>query len=258
MITLRVDKPVEARNPRHDLCAELSRVPHRFPRAVAVVGVYLCLCSVAPSPAWAEDVRSKLTQVSATPKAGDKIALEDLILDLAVCYGCKIGIDNNAFAAENRKSAAAVKINVPNVHRLSLDSVLRIVLPKVDAVYEIRDNAVVVVPNTMNAQARSFPPLTAEQIKAQKKLREELATPLEGRDRDRDIEQQIRRLVLDLMPNQVSSVIDKRLDKAMERVIHINLGRGTTGSLLQKVLDEAGAIYDVQPDYIRIIPASKS
>lgn len=213
-----------------------------------------------PTFALADNIETKLTGSRKTLHTDREISFSFAIDCIAQRFDCAIEIDEKAFAAEKRKVPDKTNINVPAIYvPLCLDSVLRVVLPEANAIYEIRKNKIVVLPNTDRSQRRSFPPLTDGQKAAQKELRDYLLKTKV--DVEADTEFEIGRHILDFLENhEVPGVVDEKGigRESLERRIKLPKGKYTLDTAIRKVLEAAGAGYVVEPDYIRIVPATKS
>jgi len=233
------------------------------------IGVHVWLPFMALAVVWhcfapfacAGDIEKVLLEDRRSFSDSRPTEFPDAVGYIGNCYNFwQIEIDEKAFAAEKRPAPEKLHVSIPELKDICMDSVLREVLPQAQAVYEIRGNKIVVVPNTDNGRRQPFPPITEAQIKAMKKLRDRLlktGVEAEVDVRDREIKSTIRQLLED---DNVAFVIDEKGigKKALERIITIPKGSYTLDSMLKLLLDEVGAIYEVRPDYIRIIPATKS
>lgn len=226
---------------------------------LAILLVFGIVCK--PTLASADEPFTKLVNERHTLTAQRAESLSLQVGSIATDFDCEIEIDEKAFAAEKRPQPDKTVIDVPDTGSpVCLDSALRIVLVRARAVYEIRAKKIVVVPNTQNGRARTFPPLTEGQLRAQRELRDYLRkTEVEVKNDTTvtDIQSGIETL---LGNYDVAFVIDqKRIGKqALERDGRVRKGTHTLDAVIRMLVGGADATYQLGPDYIAIVPAEKS
>jgi hypothetical protein len=102
--------------------------------------------------------------------------LKDVLKFLADRFNVKFSIDKENFMKEGRKGdLEQIRVTLPKMPGASLALTCRILLPSVDAVYEVRNNQVVIVPDTKDRKPRPFPPPTENQKESVKRVREHVA-----------------------------------------------------------------------------------
>src|SRR5262249_26384863 len=134
----------------------------------------LVLVAIAPETGRAADPRMQLDKVVDIEKAFDGPANTDLEY-LSDRYDTPIVFDQVAFKKEKVKDAPYQRtVYVPKLSAVRLETTLRLILDQLDAMYEIRGQQIVVVPNLRDGKPLKYPPPTDAQKQAQRAMRERL------------------------------------------------------------------------------------
>jgi len=226
-----------------------------------VLAVAVCFC--APKAVRADDAEMKLLKVVDIDKAVEE-SLKSIIGYLSDRFDLKIEIDKAAFAAEKRQDPSKSRIFLPKCPGITLDTVLRLALPQLDAVYEIRDKGIAIVPAIQDGKRRQFPPYSKDQLKILKQA--EIQRGLGEKvsklkvDLDKSIDAPVKD-VLEFLSDRydLTIIIDPtELRNAGEEMVHIEKGKYTFKELMSIVLKGIKATYRVEPDHIRIVRQRES
>jgi hypothetical protein len=103
--------------------------------------------------------------------------LRDFFEFLTEKLGAKITLDKESFAKERRKgNLEEVRIRIPKIGEVCFHTIIRLMLSPINAVYEVHDNQIVILPDTKDGQTRDFPPLTEKQKERAKQLHKKTTT----------------------------------------------------------------------------------
>lgn len=186
--------------------------------------------------------------------------LKDMLEFLGDRKDMPLRIEADAFAAVKRQAPDEVNVRLPRMPGVSADTVLRIVLNSVDAVYEIRERHIAIVPNKSDQGiVRSFPPVTVRHKQRVRETRDKLLKKL-------DVERRIQAPLQDVVEflgdrRDFSWFFDQRAFQVKGRrnventmvVLHVSAGK-TTEQVLCNALEQANATFEAGPGYIRIVP----
>jgi hypothetical protein len=223
----------------------------------------LVLVAAVPATGWAADPKEQLDKVVDIEKSYE--GPTSLLLDyLAERYEVKIVIDKAAFAKEGIKLPNDRTVGTPKLRGFALDTILRLILPQVDAVYEVRGNELVFVPNREGKQRRQFPPISEQAVRQRKAYRERLEK-IEV-ETEKEFDGPLETILEYLSDrNEFSIIVDeyafqKKLE--MSDVEKATVKLKPTKAPLLKVLEElAGQVkgqYEFHRDHVRIVPRNTS
>jgi hypothetical protein len=186
---------------------------------------------------------------------------------LADRFDVKLVVDRDAFKAEKAELPDDKKVKVPKIPNAMLDTALRFMLSQANAVYEVRANQIVIVPNRKNGKPSAFPPVSDARKALIKMQRESLSklTPLEI---ERPIEGPFKG-ILDFICDRfdVTIIVDtlafeKRTmdENVWDKRVKLSAMKGSFDAILKKTLAQIKGTYELHGDHILIVPfdATKS
>jgi hypothetical protein len=206
----------------------------------------------------AGEVQDKLMKVVDIDRAIEA-PVKDVLAYLSDRFDLKIEVDAAAFAAEKGKDPSRLRIALPKAPGIFIDSIFRLTLPQIQAVYEIRDKTIAIVPDTSRDKRRQFPPYSDKQIKAAEKLQEKVSN-LKLIELDNNIDSPVRH-VMEFLSDRynLTIIIDlAELGTAGEEKAHIEKGNYDFKELMTVVLKSIKATYRIEPDHIRIVRQRES
>ena len=211
--------------------------------------VFLCV----PIGVRADDIDARLwrrVDIDKTINAPFK----DVLQFLTDRFDLKVQFDGDAFVAEKREILNRKLVTLPKAPKVSMDTILRLELAQIGAVYEMRKGAITIVPDVINGQPRPFPNFTDTQKQARKELGERLAkqqvefsTDVNARAAD----------ILEFLTESHDTLVMFDLaqkGKAAGKRVQFKKGKYTMEEVLKEVAKVAGAKYEVHPDHVRVIP----
>ena len=220
----------------------------------------LVVCSAAPLLLHADDLHAKRDKPVEIDKAIEAPA-KDVLQYFSEIFGVIIEVDARAFATEKLNNPEELKHLV--LHKMPvayLDSVLQCVLWRTQAVYEIRGDKIVIVPNRSQGKPRAFPPFTEAQLKAQGELKQRMVKSTV--EIERDLKGSFKGIwcyVEDRfeIPIIIGSTHVENVIYYIPTYAEIQKGKYTFDELLSGVLDQVDARYEVLPDHIRMVDKPK-
>ncbi len=175
-------------------------------------------------------------------------------------YEIKFVVDRPAFAKEKIQEPGSRAAQIPKLPGVSLDTMLRLLLEQTDAVFEIRGQQIVILPNRDGTKRRSFPPYTQAQLAARKTMREKIAKLQIKVYKDFDGE---LKDILEGMSDQhgVSIIIDaaefrraRKVDAVGQSRVKLKSGTLPVPQALDKITGQIKGRYEIYGDHIRILP----
>jgi hypothetical protein len=208
---------------------------------------FLCL----PVDGRADDVQAKLMKVVDIDKS-IKAPCIDVMQFLSDRFDLKIQVDADAFVAEKLEVPSKKSIALPLAPGVCIDTILRLELSQVNAVYEVRKDIIVIIPHTFQGMPRSFPPLTETQKRAQKEFLERLTKKrVEFPNVNAPITALLemithdQNLLIVLEPTQVGKLAGIK--------VNFPMGKYTLDEVLRLVVKGTDATYEVHADHVRIV-----
>lgn len=221
----------------------------------------LALAALSATPfANAQEVQKKLAKDFAIDRKV-QAPFENIIDFVSDLMEAPIVIELSEFKAHNRKVPTDVLITLPKL-TVSADSIIREVLSRVNCVYEVRDQRIVIVPNVFNGKPRRFPLLSqSDEDRVQK-------TKLTLRNKKVDIERDIRATLTDVIefftdrsgiPISIDDNAFRAIDCNTVSDIVVELTKSEhvpLKTILNALIKQIKGRYEVMPGYIRIVPSS--
>ncbi|HLW65071.1 MAG TPA: DUF4974 domain-containing protein [Gemmataceae bacterium] len=217
----------------------------------------LLFCLGAQWPVHADDVQAKLDKRIKVEKSIDA-PLKDVLRYLSDQYGLKIEVDNAAFETEKLKDPRDMRARIPKMDPVFLDTMLRLALDSCNAVYEVRGDSIIIMPNRNLGKVREFPARSEAQKKAQKELAERVSKWQP--EVEKEFEAPIKDIVEFLSDRfDITILIDYiELSGLGNNRARIKAGKTTFDDVMKQMLKDVDATYRVEPDYIRIVRKRQS
>jgi hypothetical protein len=224
----------------------------------ALIPIALVVLGYLPTASRADEAQDKLMKIVDIDKSIEE-PLKRVLAYLSDRFDLKIEVDTTAFVAEQGKDPSGLRIWLPKAPGVTLDTVFRLTLPQIQAVYEIREKTIVIVPITNQNKRRQFPPYSDQQVKAAEKLKEKVSN-LKMIELDPSIDAPVKD-VLEFLSDRydLTIIVDPtELKDAVEEKVHIEKGEYKLSELLKVVLKGIKATYRIEPDHIRIVRQRES
>jgi hypothetical protein len=185
-------------------------------------------------------------------------SLRNVLNEMSFSWALRIVVDTEAFKAEGLPDPLALKVWVPRTSSASMDSTLRLTLPQVQAVYEIRGDALFVVPNRLANKPRHLPAYSAEQIKAMEALGD-LVSKKEI-EIDKDFEAPVTDVIGFICDRcDLTIIVDpSELAIPIEEKARAKQGKYKFNEFMALILKGIKATYRIEPDHIRIVRQRES
>jgi hypothetical protein len=227
------------------------------PRVFISTAIAACFC--LPAISRGDEIPAFFKQRVDFDKAIES-PFKDVVEFLGRKFGWKLEVDYKAFESEGLKNPKDARIRLPKMPNYFPDTILRLVASQAGGVYEIRDGTAVIVPNQSQGKPRSFPPLTDEQKKAQKELRDYVSKKQIVLN-TADLEAPLKDL-MEFVADRCGLTImfdSRRLPKFAEETRgKIEKGSHTFDEVMKQALKPIKATYVIEPDHIRIVPQEES
>lgn len=222
--------------------------------------VFVAMATCARSTAYGQDeIRTKLDRKIVFDRPIDA-PLGDVTEFLSDRFDVTITFDGDAFSHEKMKIPRHAGIKLRKLQEVTLDTLLRLPLSQAEAVYEVRGNTVVILPDKKDGKRRPFPPLSEARKEAIKKQRAKVAELILNVDMKIDaklydiVDYIEDKCQLTIFIDEFAFIATKTDSDVASARVTLERANKPLDSTMKAIMKQINGKYELWGDHIRIVP----